>query len=30
MDKDLFRFDLGDIKEAYSEILKRLKDAKWK
>jgi len=30
MDKDLFRFDLGDIKEAYSEILKRLKEAKWK
>jgi len=28
MDKDLFRFDLGDIKEAYSEILKRLKEAK--
>jgi len=27
MDKDLFRFDLGDIKEAYSEILKRLKGA---
>jgi phosphoribosylaminoimidazole-succinocarboxamide synthase len=28
MDKDLFRFDLGNIKEAYSEILKRLKEAK--
>jgi len=28
MDKDLFRFDLGDIKEAYSEILERLKEAK--
>jgi phosphoribosylaminoimidazole-succinocarboxamide synthase len=28
MDKDLFRFDLGDIKEAYAEILKRLKEAK--
>jgi len=28
MDKDLFRFDLGDIKEAYTEILNRLKDAK--
>ena len=28
MDKDLFRFDLGDIKEAYSEILNRLKEAK--
>ncbi len=28
MDKDLFRFDLGDIKEAYEEILKRLKDIK--
>ena len=27
MDKDLFRFDLGDIKEAYKEILKRLKSA---
>ena len=25
MDKDLFRFDLGDIKEAYEEILRRLK-----
>ncbi|EDM22843.1 phosphoribosylaminoimidazolesuccinocarboxamide synthase, partial [Caminibacter mediatlanticus] len=25
MDKDLFRFDLGDIKEAYTEILNRLK-----
>ncbi|MEM7617604.1 MAG: phosphoribosylaminoimidazolesuccinocarboxamide synthase [Pseudomonadota bacterium] len=24
MDKDLFRFDLGDIKEAYSEVAKRL------
>ena len=24
MDKDLFRFDLGDIKEAYEEILRRL------
>jgi phosphoribosylaminoimidazole-succinocarboxamide synthase len=30
MDKDLFRFNLGDIKEAYKEVLKRLKDAKWK
>jgi len=28
MDKDLFRFDLGDIKEAYTEILERLKEAK--
>ena len=28
MDKDLFRFNLGDIKEAYQEVLKRLKDAK--
>ncbi len=28
MDKDLFRFDLGDIKEAYSEILNRLKGRK--
>jgi phosphoribosylaminoimidazole-succinocarboxamide synthase len=28
LDKDLFRFDLGDIKEAYTEVLKRLKDAK--
>jgi len=28
MDKDLFRFDLGDIKEAYEEILKRLKEVK--
>jgi len=28
MDKDLFRFDLGDIKEAYTEILKRLKEIK--
>ncbi|MEO1958642.1 MAG: phosphoribosylaminoimidazolesuccinocarboxamide synthase [Nautiliaceae bacterium] len=28
MDKDLFRFNLGDIKEAYKEVLKRLKDAK--
>jgi len=28
MDKDLFRFDLGDIKEAYNEVLKRLKEAK--
>jgi phosphoribosylaminoimidazole-succinocarboxamide synthase len=28
MDKDLFRFDLGNIKEAYSEILKRLKETK--
>ena len=25
MDKDLFRFDLGDLKEAYEEILRRLK-----
>jgi len=25
MDKDLFRFDLGDVKEAYQEILNRLK-----
>jgi phosphoribosylaminoimidazole-succinocarboxamide synthase len=28
LDKDLFRFDLGDIKEAYSEVLNRLKDVK--
>ena len=28
MDKDLFRFNLGDIKEAYKEVLKRLKDVK--
>jgi len=28
MDKDLFRFDLGDINEAYTEVLNRLKDAK--
>jgi len=28
MDKDLFRFNLGDIKEAYQEVLKRLKEAK--
>ena len=28
MDKDLFRFNLGDIKEAYKEVLKRLKEAK--
>ncbi|WP_457564602.1 phosphoribosylaminoimidazolesuccinocarboxamide synthase [Caminibacter sp.] len=28
MDKDLFRFDLGDIKEAYKEVLERLKEAK--
>jgi len=27
MDKDLFRFDLGDIKEAYTEVLQRLKSA---
>ena len=26
MDKDLFRFDLGDIKEAYEEILRRLQN----
>jgi len=30
LDKDLFRFNLGDIKEAYTEVLNRLKDAKWK
>ena len=28
MDKDLFRFNLGDIKEAYQEVLKRLKETK--
>jgi len=28
MDKDLFRFDLGDINEAYQEVLKRLKETK--
>ncbi len=28
MDKDLFRFDLGDIKEAYKEVLNRLKEVK--
>jgi len=28
LDKDLFRFDLGDIKEAYSEVLKRIKESK--
>ena len=28
LDKDLFRFDLGDIKEAYSEVLNRLKEVK--
>jgi len=28
MDKDLFRFNLGDIKEAYKEVLKRLKETK--
>jgi phosphoribosylaminoimidazole-succinocarboxamide synthase len=28
MDKDLFRFNLGDIKEAYSEVLERLKEVK--
>ena len=28
MDKDLFRFNLGDIKEAYTEVLERLKEAK--
>ncbi|WP_456470386.1 phosphoribosylaminoimidazolesuccinocarboxamide synthase [Caminibacter sp.] len=28
LDKDLFRFNLGDIKEAYSEVLNRLKEAK--
>ncbi len=28
MDKDLFRFNLGDIKEAYEEVLKRLKEVK--
>ncbi len=28
MDKDLFRFNLGDIKEAYKEVLKRLKESK--
>jgi hypothetical protein len=26
----LFRFNLGDIKEAYTEVLNRLKEAKWK
>ena len=29
MDKDLFRFDLGDINEAYQEVLKRIKESKW-
>jgi len=28
MDKDLFRFDLGNIKEAYTEVLNRLKEVK--
>ena len=28
LDKDLFRFDLGDIKQAYTEVLNRLKEAK--
>ncbi|GAB6045054.1 phosphoribosylaminoimidazolesuccinocarboxamide synthase [Caminibacter profundus] len=28
LDKDLFRFNLGDIKEAYTEVLNRLKDVK--
>ena len=28
MDKDLFRFNLGDIKEAYTEVLNRLKETK--
>ena len=28
MDKDLFRFDLGDINEAYKEVLNRIKEAK--
>jgi len=28
MDKDLFRFDLGDINEAYKEVLKRIKESK--
>ena len=28
MDKDLFRFDLGDINEAYQEVLKRIKESK--
>jgi phosphoribosylaminoimidazole-succinocarboxamide synthase len=28
MDKDLFRFDLGDIRESYREILERLKEQK--
>ena len=28
MDKDLFRFDLGDISEAYNEVLNRLKESK--
>ncbi|NPA12262.1 MAG: phosphoribosylaminoimidazolesuccinocarboxamide synthase [Epsilonproteobacteria bacterium] len=28
LDKDLFRFNLGDIKEAYTEVLNRIKDAK--
>jgi len=28
LDKDLFRFDLGDIKQAYTEVLNRLKEVK--
>jgi phosphoribosylaminoimidazole-succinocarboxamide synthase len=28
LDKDLFRFNLGNIKEAYTEVLNRLKEAK--
>jgi len=28
LDKDLFRFNLGNIKEAYTEVLNRLKDVK--
>jgi phosphoribosylaminoimidazole-succinocarboxamide synthase len=28
LDKDLFRFNLGNIKEAYTEVLNRLKDIK--
>jgi phosphoribosylaminoimidazole-succinocarboxamide synthase len=28
LDKDLFRFNLGDIKEAYTEVLNRIKGAK--
>jgi len=29
LDKDLFRFNLGNIKQAYTEVLNRLKDVKW-